>query len=420
VVARAQEEADPPSNRWTKALRSLGDRRRTTRRAPSAAAPGRAALDGVNVVGHFSDTSGLAEATRSTARCLEAAALKVSTLDVGPASALPDESEPVWSDHTLPYDVTVVHDNVAHAVDDPQHYSMGAGSGHTVGFWYWELADLPVSCVPAFDLVDEVWVPSRFVRDALHPHTDKPVILVPPSLDFWVPDRVDRAAFGLPTDRFLFLTMASVHSVLERKNPLGVVRAFESAFSPADDVGLVVKITDLQHRPDVEDEIRDAASRMPVYILEDRLSRADNMGLLASVDAYVSLHRSEGFGLPIAEAMALGKPVVATAYSGSVDFTTEETAFLVPYEIVELTASHSVYPAGFHWAEPDIDRAAAQLRAVAFDTEKRTSVAASGQRYVRARCDPSVGGEVIQGRIRAIASSPPKRGGSNDAGPASP
>jgi glycosyltransferase involved in cell wall biosynthesis len=362
--------------------------------------------DGVNVVGHFSETSGLAEATRSTARCIGASGLQISTLDVGPSAALAEEFKPAWSDHALPFRVTVVHDNVAHALDEPEHYSLGPSTGYKVGFWYWELADLPASYVPAFDLVDEVWVPSHFVRNALQPHTDKPVTLVPPSLDFLVPNNVDREAFGLPEDRFLFLTMASVHSVLERKNPLAVIEAFEMAFTSRDPVGLVVKITDLHLRPDVAEEIRAAAARTPVYLLTDRLSRDDNLTLLASVDAYVSLHRSEGFGLPIAEAMALGKPVVATAYSGNLDFTDSGTAFLVPYEIVELTTTHSVYPAGFNWAEPDTDAAVAQFRTVAFDADARGGVAASGQASIRARCDPSVGGEVIGGRIRAIASLP--------------
>ncbi len=380
----------------------MGDRLGISRRSADVDEQGRGNFDGVNVVGHFSDTSGLAEATRSTARCLEAAKLEVSTLDVGPTSAPTEGSRSTWSDHSMPYRVTVVHDNVAHAVDEPEHYSLG-GSGHKIGFWYWELADLPASYVPAFDLVDEVWVPSRFVQDALRPHTDKPVTLVPPSLDFHLPDQVDREVFGLPKDRFLFLTMASVHSVLERKNPLAVINAFEMAFSPQDRVGLVVKITDLGHRADVADAIRDAATRMPVYLLEERLSRDDNINLLASVDAYVSLHRSEGFGLPIAEAMALGKPVVATAYSGSMDFANRDTAFLVRYELAELVTSHSVYPAGFHWAEPDIDAAAAQLRSVAFDADSRRRVAASGYAYVRAHCDPSVGGAVMRDRIKTIA-----------------
>jgi glycosyltransferase involved in cell wall biosynthesis len=196
--------------------------------------------------------------------------------------------------------------------------------------------------------------------------------------------------------------MASVDSVLERKNPLGVLHAFEQAFSQRDPVGLVVKITGLDRRPDVAEVFKDAADRCALYLLDDRLSRSATMNLMASVDAYVSLHRAEGFGLPIAEAMALCKPVVATSYSGNQDFTSAETAFLVPYELVELTSSHAVYPAGFQWADPDIAAAAAQLRSVAFDELLRTQIAAAGRSHVRARCDPSVGGRVIRSRILAL------------------
>jgi glycosyltransferase involved in cell wall biosynthesis len=277
--------------------------------------------------------------------------------------------------------------------------------GHTVGFWYWELEDLPSSFIPAFELVDEVWAPSRFVRDALQPNTEKQVTVVPPSVDFRTPGGVNRAAFGLPEDRFLFLTMASVYSVLERKNPLAVVKAFEMAFDANDPVGLVVKITDLHHRPEVAEALRDAAARAPVFLLEERLSRHGIHDLLASVDSYVSLHRSEGFGLPIAEAMALGKPSIATAYSGSADFATDETSFLVPYELVEIERTYTVYPAGFHWADPNLDVAAAHMRTVAFDEKASSRVAAAGQAFVRAHCDPSVGGEVIRDRLRAVAGS---------------
>jgi glycosyltransferase involved in cell wall biosynthesis len=373
-------------------------------------------FDGVNVVGHFTDTSGLAEATRSTARCLEAVGIPISTLDVGPTSPLAEGFEPNWTDHTASYDVTVVHDNVAHAADESQHY-LKRSSCHTVGFWYWELEDLPNSFAPAFDLVDEVWTPSRFVRDALQPKTDKPVTVVPPSVDLRTPGGdlrtpvgVDRAVFGLPEDRFLFLTMASVYSVLERKNPLAVVKAFEMAFDANDRVGLVVKITDLQHRPDVAEALRDAAARAPVFLLEERLSRHGIHKLLASVDSYVSLHRSEGFGLPVAEAMALGKPAIATGYSGSADFATDETSFLVPYELVAIERTYTVYPAGFHWADPNLDVAAAHMRTVAFDEAASSRVAAAGQAFVRAYCDPSVGGEVIRDRLRAVAGStaPPR------------
>jgi len=168
-------------------------------------------------------------------------------------------------------------------------------------------------------------------------------------------------------------------------------------------VGLVVKITDLAQRPDVEAAIRAAAARAPVYVIDESLSRFDLLSLVASTDAFVSLHRSEGFGLPIMEAMALGKPTVATAYSGNMDVTTPETSFLVPYDLVELTRSHVVYPAGFRWADPDLESAAGEMRSVVFDDERRTRTARAGQARVRDLCSPGAGAAVIRDRVGAIA-----------------
>ena len=402
---RVDELESSTSWRISAPLRVLGQLRHANREG----ANDRTGHDGVNVIGHFRDTSGLTEATRSTARCVEAGGLGISTLDVGPASEQGDDLEPTWRDHSLPYDVTVVHDNVAHAADQATLYARGRASGGVVGFWYWELADVPEEFLPHFELVDEVWVPSTFVHDALRPCTDKPVTIVPPSLDFRAPNGASRAAFGLPEDRFLFLTMASVYSVLERKNPMGVVHAFEEAFPGREDVGLVVKITDLHLRPDVAAGFEDAADRLAIYLLNDRLSRQQTVNLFAVTDAYVSLHRSEGFGLPIAEAMALGKPVVATGYSGNVDFTSTESAYVVPYDLVELPETYSVYPGGFQWAEPDGQAAAALMRSVVDDSEGRSRVAAAGCAAVRALCDPATGGSVSRDRIAARTGKAPGR-----------
>jgi FkbM family methyltransferase len=405
LAQRQRVQAMLSSNSWrlTAPLRAVRDGLRSRGRHPNdRRVAGR--YRGINVVGHFWDSSGLAEATRSTVRCIERAGFLMSTLDVGPGSSDGHAIDRPLSDRSMQYAVSVVHDNVAHAGEQPSLYSIGAGPfSYTIGYWYWELADLPPRFRANFDLVDEVWVPTTFVRDALQPHTEKPVTVVPPSVDLNNPVPLRRAAFNLPGDRFLFLTMASVHSVLERKNPLGVVDAFKRAFGDNDQVGLVVKITDLEHRPDMAEKLREAAGRGQLYLLEERLSRTATLGLVQCVDAYVSLHRSEGFGLPIVEAMAMGKPVVTTAYSGNMDITSSETAFLVPYDLVALASSYSVYPAGFQWAEPDLEAAADQMRSVVFDEAIRIRIARAGRAHVRNRCDSGVGAAVISDRMAEIA-----------------
>src|SRR5262249_42352699 len=148
---------------------------------------------------------------------------------------------------------------------EPQYPWKRRATRRTVGYWYWELSELPEEFWPSFDLVDEVWVPTRFVFDALRPHTDKPVVIAPPGVKTGEASTMPRREFDLPDGRFLFLTMASAYSVLERKNPLGVLDAFERAFADEDDVGLVVKITGLDLRPDVDALLQDAAKRLPVF-----------------------------------------------------------------------------------------------------------------------------------------------------------
>jgi FkbM family methyltransferase len=405
---RVESLTSSTSWRLTAPFRSVSDRLRSRIRGKdnSGNPHPETRAQGINVIGHFADSSGLAEATRSTVRCIERAGLPMRTLETGPPRVPPGEirNDVASSDHSMPYEVSVIHDNIAHAGEQPSVYSVGAGlHPYVIGYWYWELHNVPSPFGANFDLVDEVWVPTTFVHDALQPHTEKPVTVVPPSIELNVAAPMERAALNLPNDRFLFLTMASVHSVLERKNPLGVVDAFETAFGDTDDVGLVVKITDLQHRPDVADKLDEAARRIPLFVLEEKLTRPDTLGLVQTIDAYVSLHRSEGFGLPIVEAMAMGKPVVATGYSGNMDVTGSDTAFLVRYDLVDLAESYSVYPAGSQWAEPDLESAATQMRTVVFDEGRRTQIARAGQARVRDRCDPRVGAAVITDRMGAIA-----------------
>jgi glycosyltransferase involved in cell wall biosynthesis len=361
---------------------------------------------GFNIIGDFTDTSGHAESTKSTARCVAAIGYPMNLVDTARVQTVDDGYRRNPKHQPRQFSVSVVHDNVFHALGDQEHYLSGRKSRlRTIGYWYWEISSLPSECSTAFDLVDEVWVPTRFVREALQPHTDKPVVVVPPSVDVHMSHPTGRARFNLPTGRFLFLTMASVHSVVERKNPLGVVEAFRQAFNREEDVGLVVKMTDRQLRPDVDAILTELAQRLPIFLIDERLSRHETLSLFDCCDCFVSLHRGEGFGFPLAEAMALGKPVIATAYSGNMDFTNGDNSYLVPFDLIELKEDLVVFPKGSTWAEPRTEEAIALMRSVVSDRDGRERVGRAGQEFVARRFAPSVGGDVIRDRMKHFETS---------------
>jgi glycosyltransferase involved in cell wall biosynthesis len=176
-------------------------------------------------------------------------------------------------------------------------------------------------------------------------------------------------------------------SVTERKNPLGLVRAFSQAFAPDEGPLLVLKTLNSGVDPVGAARLRTAADeRSDVLLLDVALPAAKQHALTTLCDAYVSLHRAEGFGLGLAEAMALGKPAIATGYSGNLDFMTPENSYLVPYELVPIPAGIDPYPGGARWADPDLDEAARLLRhVVEYPDEAREKGARAAADIARTR-----------------------------------
>ncbi len=364
---------------------------------------------GVNVVGHVAATSGFGEATRSTLRSAMQTGYGVSALDLGPRPTGSDTGEWHRVDSSCRYDINVLHDNVLYAQNTlailGRRFLLDR---YNIGFWYWELADLPDGLHRTLEYVDELWVSSEFTAQAFRPHTAAPVTVVPLAVDVRLdlsgPTAPSRPRFNLPEDRFLFLAMASAYSVMERKNPGGVIDAFTRAFEKSElrDVGLVLKLTGLQHAPALRARIAEVSASFPVYLIDEPLTRNDTIGLINCSDVLVSLHRAEGFGLPLAEAMALGKVVVATRYAGNMDFTSDHTALLVDYTLTEIGDAQGVYPADLLWAAPDIDDAADKLGTVFRDSALRTRVAKHAQDSVLKRYTTAAATEVIKPRLEGV------------------
>ncbi len=218
---------------------------------------------------------------------------------------------------------------------------------------------------------------------------------------------VERSRFGLPEGAFVFLFVFDFHSYLERKNPRALIEAFRLAFGDRDDVVLVLKSAhaiDLDTGAPITQVQEEAARLKNVRVLDTVLAREDLDALFATADCYASLHRSEGFGLPIAESMSRGTPVIVTAYSGNMDFTTPTNSLLVKYRLVEIERDHGPYRKGNLWADPDLEHAAELMRWVVEHPEAARDIGRHGREHIERFHAPRVVGELMRDRLVCLAS----------------
>jgi glycosyltransferase involved in cell wall biosynthesis len=277
----------------------------------------------------------------------------------------------------------------------------------TIGWWWWELAEFPEQWLGSFRHVDELWAGSHFVAEAFAAVAPVPVTRVPVPVSVTGSPRPQRERLGLPGG-FLFLFAFDHRSVLARKNPLGVIDAFLQAFPEPGEASLVLKSINGEQRPDDRDRVlRAAAGHRHIVVRDEYLEPPDKDRLVASCDCYVSLHRSEGFGMTMAEAMFLGKPVIATGYSGNLDYMTPENSWLVDYRLTEIGPGADPYMPGARWADPNVEHAAALMRAVVEDPEEAERRAQRGARDIRRAHSPAVAGAQMAKLLRDIATRVP-------------
>ena len=359
---------------------------------------------GVNVAGFFEGDFGVAEAARAGVKAMRAAGLPVVLNNV---SSSPDRDfAPGDGRYTTgnPYRVNLVNVNAEQSHD----FFMRAGEGYfmgryNVGGWVWELSRFPDAFTDAFRYFDEVWAPSAFCADSISRVSPVPVVRMPYSIDAGsLSAKPDRARFGIGEGEFTFLFIFDFHSVMERKNPIAAIEAFKKAFGTNGRVRLVIKhIHSGRFGVDLE-RFNKFAEGPNITVIGERFTRTDVTSLIASCDCYVSLHRAEGFGLAIAEAMAMGKPVIATAYSGNTDFMDVNNSFPVRYGLTELERDIQPYEKGMVWAEPDTDHAAELMRIVSGGGPDVARVAERGRRDVVRTLSPAAVGELYRQRVMRI------------------
>ncbi len=322
------------------------------------------AENGINIIALWRYVSGLQEEARQYEMALLQAGLHVAKRAT-PSPPRMGENFELTAIDLERYPITIVKAGAMEPFDETfracgLHPREGV---YRIAAWSWELEEFPAEVLNKATLADEFWTPSEFSAIGLRKHvTDRPVRVVPPSVGTLEVAERSREFFGLPEHETLFLFTFDLSSILERKNPLGSIAAFRQAFQQSDSARLVLKINRADAFPEQMKQITDATAGLRCTIITGTLPRPDLLSLFQVCDSYVSLHRSEGFGYTLAEAMLLGKPVIATDYSATAEFLSADVGLPVQYQKVVLEEDYGPYFAGASWAEPDTAHAAEQMR----------------------------------------------------------
>jgi|GEM_PF-582413 len=369
---------------------------------------------GFNVIGYLTSHTGLGVAARNTMHLLASKGYPVAGLDVDPGLGRANQDQTVRHmlvdpRKPLPHPVNVFHMNpweVALLLKQGEHPIEIAGHMN-VNVPFWELSRIPGNWEPVLSSMDLVLAPTRFVQDAIASQVGGTAIRHYPQA-VAIPDdiRADRTKWGLPEKAVVFGFSFDFTSVLERKNPVGVLQAFLKVFQGRDDVHLVIK---MNHSGAMDAYVRTAArfkemekNHRNLHVIDASLPYRDVLEMMAAWDVYVSLHRAEGLGLGCMECMSMGKAVMATGWSGNMDFMHDANSILVTHRLIGIDPN-SVYNSclngekGHVWADPDIEEAALWMRRLAEDADLRARLGARAKFDMdRLRAEVARGDSLVQ------------------------
>ena len=345
--------------------------------------------NGVNVVGYLGKQLALGDIGRLISRSLTEHGVSSSALSFTGAPS-PAVDPPFPTDDTIGHRTTlavVAADQIP--VLREWHPELFEASDRMIAYCFWEMSQLSAAGIRGLDHVDEVWVATDFVREAFERVGKVPVRRVPLPIAEPIPSDRSRSSFepfAEAGNRTVLGVTFDHFSVLERKNPLAAIDAFIQAFSEDEGPLLVVKTLNAAVHPEAHARLLErAAGRRDIRVWDAHLSRPDQFAFLSHLDVLVSLHRGEGFGAHLAEAMWFGVPCIATRYSGNLDFMDDTCARLVDFSMIDVADGGTIYPGGTQWAEPDRDDAVAAIRELVGDDERRRSLGSAARATMAAR-----------------------------------
>lgn len=364
---------------------------------------------GVNLFGFHSTPSGLGQVARSCQIALKSVECPSRTTDV-PAWTTPN-ADRVAPPREQRYRINLIQQNVDMMPLFVRAYGEEVLHGsYNIGFWFWELPSARSDWSHYYEYVDEIWVASEFCRRSFSCMTKLPVVSMPlvvEGLERHVTH--NRAHFGLPESVFVFGYIFDVNSSVERKNPLALIEAFRREFADSTDVLLVLKQS---HgggpRNAAADIVENAIAGAPnIKVINSEFTAEEIASFHNALDCFVSPHRSEGFGFNLAESMYFNKPVIATRYSGNVDFMDETNSYLIDYELVRIEETAGPYMKGAKWANPDVDHLRKLMRRVLEDVPERQNKAAAAAETIRQRFSSQAAGRQMDRRFRELGLDQP-------------
>lgn len=381
-------------------------RRKPTPQLISILQNGRA-LGGVDVLGFFTSEHGVGEAARMLTATLKSASVAISTIDYTDTQSRREHAyncDNVSQHKVLLASINSDQLTAAHTRIKPEFFD----DRYVIGQWFWELEDAPTWFASAYPLVNELWAPTHFIEGMLQKNVPSSVHVeyVPLPVHAPVIDAsLTRQRFGVD-ERFMFLFVFDFMSVMKRKNPLGLIEAFTTAFAEGEGPQLVIKGINGDKRPAEHALLSEAvAQRSDITLIDEYFTREETSTLISMANAYVSLHRSEGLGLTISEAMTLGVPVIATGYSGNMDFMRPGNSLLVPGTRVLVGDGAEGYSPTATWMEPDISQAAKYMRYVYENEQEAREMGKCGQRDIVSSLTTERCGAIMKNRLEDIWSS---------------
>ena len=346
---------------------------------------------GINLIAYIKADTGLGESSRIVAADLQSANIPFVIYNF----ALPGQDggkNEKFQDRIvdrLCYAVNMIHINPNEMATSLKEIGFDKMDyRYNIGFWSWELEDFPKEWQGCIDVLDEIWTPSEFASNSIRKRTDKKVRTLPHFVSAEADATYDRAYFGLPEDKFLFLIVYDSGSVAERKNPQAAINAYKEAFgNDTDEVGLVIKVSHAS-KEELQELQESLQSVKNVYFIAESLKKTEINSLIKNVDVYVSLHRAEGFGLVLAEAMQLQTAVIATGWSGNMEFMDENVACLVDYKLIPVATEQGGFSQKSVWADADVGQAAEYMKKLWKDPAYYRSLCAKAKEHIENNNNP--------------------------------